>query len=130
MLQGQISTTVPPSGLHRSHFTSCYTLRDSSGTHLPEGDQDIRTAQESLRHKDVKPTMIYTQVLNRRGTGVRRPWTTCKGGLQVYYTETRYQRVPSAPGDLRARNHNGYADVSVGVLRRNVAATGWYRETT
>ena len=43
-----------------------------SATHLPESGSDIRTIQE-LGHRDVKATMIYTHVLNRRPGGVRSP---------------------------------------------------------
>jgi site-specific recombinase XerD len=34
---------------------------------------EIRTVQELLGHKDVRPTMIYTHVLNRGGKGVKSP---------------------------------------------------------
>ena len=129
-LQRQSSTIIPSSSLYRSHFTSCYTLRDSSGMHLLQRYRDIRTAQEALRDKDVKPTMVCPQALNRRGTGVKRPRTICKGGLQVCHAETTYDRVPSVAGDFMACNHKDYADVSRGVLCRDFPATRCYRETT
>ena len=37
------------------------------------GGFDIRTVQELLGHSDVKTTMIYTHLLNRRAGGVRSP---------------------------------------------------------
>ncbi len=51
---------------HLSHVSPDFA------TQLLEGDYDVRTVQELLRHADVKMTMIDTHVLNRGGRGVPR----------------------------------------------------------
>jgi site-specific recombinase XerC len=71
IVQKAVAQAVRDAGLTKR--ATCHTFRHSFATHLLADGYDIRTVQELLGHKDVKTTMIYTHVLNRRGKGVRSP---------------------------------------------------------
>ena len=66
-----LNAAVRKAGLTKR--VTSHTFRHSFATHLLADDYDIRTVQELLGHKDVRTTIIYTDVLNRGGRGVRNP---------------------------------------------------------
>ena len=71
IIQRAVKQAVARAGLTKR--ATCHTFRHSFATGLLEDGYDIRTVQELLGHKDVKTTMIYTDVLNRGGKGVKSP---------------------------------------------------------
>ena len=71
VIQKALKTAVRQAGITKQ--ASCHTLRHSFATHLLQNGYDIRTVQELLGHKDVKTTMIYTQIVNQGSLGVRSP---------------------------------------------------------
>jgi len=62
---------VQRTGISKNITSHCF--RHSFATHLLEDGVDIRTIQELLGHKDVRTTMIYTHVMNRRGVTIVSP---------------------------------------------------------
>ena len=71
VLQRGVKEARERAGIVR-HATS-HTLRHSFATHLLEAGVDIRAVQKLLGHKDVRTTMIYTHVTDRRLLRIESP---------------------------------------------------------
>ena len=71
VLQRAVKKAVEAAGIPKR--VNCPALRHLFATHLLQAGYDIRTVQELLGHSDVRPTMIYTDVLNRPGIAVKSP---------------------------------------------------------
>jgi integron integrase len=71
VVQKAVRQAVLAAGLDKP--VSPYTFRHTFATQLLQNGCDIRTVQELLSHKDIKTTMIYTHVLQRRSGAVKSP---------------------------------------------------------
>ena len=71
LMQKAVKTAVREAGIIKN--ATCHTFRHSFATHLLEKGYDIRTVQELLGHSDVRTTMIYTHVLNKKEMEVISP---------------------------------------------------------
>src|SRR2546427_10000627 len=71
VLQRAGKDAAPAAGISRP--ATCHSLRHSFAMHLLESGYSIRTIQELLGHSKMSTTMIYAQMLNQSGRGVRSP---------------------------------------------------------
>ncbi len=71
VIQGVVKEAVQAAGIHKDG--NCHNLRHSFATHFLEDGYDIKTVQELLGHKDVRTTMIYTQVMDRAAMKTEKP---------------------------------------------------------
>jgi integron integrase len=63
-IQKAVASARKAAGIYK-HVTP-HTFRHSYATHLLEDGETIRTVQELLGHKNVKTTMIYTHVMQKK----------------------------------------------------------------
>ena len=70
-VQRTVKAAIRASGITKD--ASCHTFRHSFATHLLEQGYDIRTVQELLGHADIRTTMIYTHISQKKGLSVRSP---------------------------------------------------------
>jgi integron integrase len=70
-VQKEFKKALLKSGINKT--AGCRSLRHSFATHLLENGYDIRTVQELLGHLDIKTTMLYTHVMQKRKISVKSP---------------------------------------------------------
>ncbi|MCL2132700.1 MAG: site-specific integrase [Lentimicrobiaceae bacterium] len=70
-LQNAFKTALHKAGVNKN--VGIHSLRHSYATHLLEQGTDIRFIQELLGHKDIKTTLIYTDVTNNSIRNVKSP---------------------------------------------------------
>jgi len=79
VLQRAVKVATRRAGLQKR--VTCHTFRHSFATHRLEDGADIRTVQELRGHRDLKTTMIYTDVLSRVPSGSPARATGCSSAV-------------------------------------------------
>jgi len=70
-LQNVFQNALQKAGINKK--IGIHSLRHSYATHLLEQGTDIRFIQELLGHKDIKTTLIYTDVSNNSIRNIKSP---------------------------------------------------------
>jgi site-specific recombinase XerD len=70
-LQNVFKKALHKAGINKN--VGIHSLRHSYATHLLEQGTDIRFIQELLGHKDLKTTLIYTDVTNNNIRNIKSP---------------------------------------------------------
>ena len=70
-LQNVFKNALQKAGINKQ--VGIHSLRHSYATHLLEQGTDIRFIQELLGHKDIKTTLIYTEVSNNSIRNIQSP---------------------------------------------------------
>jgi site-specific recombinase XerD len=70
-LQNVFKNALKKAGINKD--VGIHSLRHSYATHLLEQGTDIRFIQELLGHKDIKTTLIYTDVSNKNIRNIKSP---------------------------------------------------------
>jgi integron integrase len=71
VVQKVIKEAIKKAGLNTNG--SCHTLRHSFAVHLLEGGCKVKVLQELLGHRDIRTTMLYTQVVEEKQPALISP---------------------------------------------------------